>query len=39
MFDVCTAGDTAHIDTIFWLLPHTHASIGVLAACTDTQFQ
>ena len=23
MFDVCTAGDTAHIDTIFNLLPHT----------------
>ena len=23
MFDVCTAGDTAHIDTIFKLLPHT----------------
>jgi hypothetical protein len=22
MFDVCTAGDTAHIDTIFKLLPH-----------------
>jgi hypothetical protein len=24
MFDVCTAGDTAHSDTIFKLLPHTH---------------
>jgi len=24
MFDVCTAGDTAHIDTIFKFLPHTH---------------
>ena len=24
MFDVCTMGDTAHIDTIFKLLPHTH---------------
>ena len=23
MFDVCTMGDTAHIDTIFKLLPHT----------------
>jgi len=23
MFDVCTRGDTAHIDTIFKLLPHT----------------
>ena len=25
MFDVCTTGDTAHIDTIFKFLPHTHA--------------
>ena len=23
MFDVCTTGDTAHIDTIFKFLPHT----------------
>ena len=23
MFDVCTMGDTAHIDTIFKFLPHT----------------
>ena len=23
MFDVCTTGDTAHIDTIFMFLPHT----------------
>ena len=23
MFDVCTMGDMAHIDTIFKLLPHT----------------
>jgi hypothetical protein len=23
MFDVCTTGDTAHIDTIFKLMPHT----------------
>ena len=23
VFDVCTTGDTAHIDTIFKLLPHT----------------
>ena len=22
MFDVCTTGDTAHIDTIFKFLPH-----------------
>jgi len=25
MFDVCTTGDTAHIDTIFKFLPHTLA--------------
>ena len=24
MFDVCTTGDTAHIDMIFKFLPHTH---------------
>jgi hypothetical protein len=24
IFDVCTTGDTAHIDTIFKFLPHTH---------------
>ena len=23
MFDVCTTGDTAHIDTMFKFLPHT----------------
>jgi len=23
IFDVCTAGDTAHIDKIFKFLPHT----------------
>jgi len=23
MFDACTMGDTAHIDTIFKFLPHT----------------
>jgi len=23
MFDVCTTGDTAHIDTVFKLLSHT----------------
>ena len=28
MFDVCTAGDTAHIDTIFKSLPHTHVDMG-----------
>ena len=28
MFDVCTPGDTAHIDTIFKFLPHTHVNMG-----------
>jgi hypothetical protein len=28
MFDVCTTCDTAHIDTIFKFLPHTHVSMG-----------
>jgi hypothetical protein len=23
MFDVCTTGDTAHVDTMFKFLPHT----------------
>ena len=27
MFDVCTTGDTAHIDTIFKLLPHTRQRV------------
>jgi len=26
MFDVCTAGDTAHIDMIFKLLQHTRVN-------------
>ena len=26
-FDVCTMGDTAHIDTIFKFLPHTHVNM------------
>ena len=28
MFGVCTAGDTAHIDTIFQFLPHTRVNMG-----------
>jgi len=27
MFDVCTTGDTAHIDLIFKLLPHTRQHV------------
>jgi hypothetical protein len=32
MFDACTTGDTAHIDTIFMFLPHTrqHGCIDFL---------
>jgi len=29
MFDVCTTGDTAHIDTIFKFLPHMRVNMGV----------
>ena len=34
MFDVCTAGDTAHIDTIFKLLPHTSQHVEACVAAT-----
>jgi len=27
-FDVCPMSDTAHSDTIFQFLPHTHVNIG-----------
>jgi hypothetical protein len=35
MFDVCTTGDTAHIDTIFKFLPHTrqYGCINILHCC------
>ena len=37
MFDVCTTGDTAHIDTIFEFLAHTrqHGCIDILHCCND----
>jgi hypothetical protein len=37
MFDVCTTGDTAHIDTIFKFLPHTCqlGCIDILHSCND----
>jgi hypothetical protein len=37
MFDVCTTGDTAHIDTIFKFLPHTrqHGCIDIFYCCND----
>jgi len=28
MFDVCTTGDMAHIDTIFMSFPHTRVNIS-----------
>ena len=33
MFDVCTTGDTAHIDTIFKFLPHTrqHHNLNIVS--------
>jgi len=33
MFDVCTTGDTAHIDTIFKLLPHTRKRVWQRLVC------
>jgi hypothetical protein len=37
IFDVCTTGDTAHIDTIFKFLSHTrqHECIDILHCCND----
>jgi hypothetical protein len=37
MVDVCTTGDTAHIDTTFKFLPHTrqHGCIDILHCCND----
>jgi hypothetical protein len=29
MFDVCTTGDTAHIDTTFKFLPHKHQNVFI----------
>jgi len=34
MFDVCTKGDTAHIDTIFKFLPHTRQDVEACVART-----
>jgi hypothetical protein len=38
MFDVCSTGDTAHIDTIFKLLPHTHQHVDVCVARTRISY-
>ena len=37
MFDVCTTGDTTHIDTIFKLLPHTHQLEYRIDVCRVTR--
>jgi hypothetical protein len=34
MFDVCTTGDTAHIDMIFKFLPDTRVNMGASIFCT-----
>ena len=34
LFDVCTTGDTAHIDTIFEFLPHTRQRVDACVATT-----
>ena len=34
MFDVCTRGDTAHIDTIFKFFPHTRQQVDACVATT-----
>jgi len=34
MFDVCTMGDTAHIDMLFKFLPHTRQHVDVCVART-----
>jgi len=34
MFDMCTTGDTAHIDTIFKLLPLTRQHVDACVATT-----
>ena len=41
MFDVCTTGDTAHIDVIFKFLPHTrhHGCSDILHCCSDPCLQ
>jgi len=36
MFDVCTTGDTAHVDMIFKLLPHVSTCQNVDACVATT---
>jgi len=37
MFDVCTTGDTAHIDTIFKFLPHTRQHVE--RVCQELEYR
>jgi hypothetical protein len=37
IFDVCTTGDTAHIDTIFKFLPHTQQLEYRIDVCRVTR--
>ena len=39
MFDVCTTGDTAHIDTTFKILPHTRQHVDACVALVVSLFQ
>jgi len=39
MFDACTRGETAHIDTIFKFLPHTHQHVDACVARTWISYQ
>ena len=36
MFDACTTGDMAHIDTIFKFLPHTRQHVDACDANTSS---
>jgi hypothetical protein len=36
MFGVCTTGDTAHIDTIFKLLPHRRQHVDACVAVNNS---
>jgi len=37
MFDVCTTGDTAHVDTLFKFLPHTMRRVYRIDVCRVTR--
>jgi hypothetical protein len=38
-FDVCTRGDTAHIDTIFEFLPHTRQHVVKMFVNTENNMK